>query len=363
MSERTDEAAPTQQQRPVGKQAPRQPSNGAAAGDVPDRPSWNGGGSGSSRPSSSVPASSADRSGGSDPDATMALPKLTGSGPPPPAPTRNPPTRNPFVPDPPGGFPPPTGPGLTPTAWGTPARPLAAPAPSNTPTPPGGPAPPGTPPMPGPGMAPGPGPGPAAVAAGATARTVVIPEMSPDEREKANAAAAAKARADEEKRQRAEEKARAVEERKRAREAAKAAKLAARAQARTQTQAQLGRKARLKLMRVDPWSVMKTSFLLSIAFGVMCVVAVFLVYSFLTAAGLWDNVNETVARLLAQKGNDQFDINSYVTTSKVMGITMLISAIDVVIITALATLGAFIYNLSASLLGGIEITLAEDQHP
>jgi hypothetical protein len=359
MSERTDEAAPTQQQRPVGKPARAQPSNGSVGGAIPDGPSWNGRGSGSSMPSSSVPASSPDRSAGSDPDATMALPKLTDPGPPPSAPTRNP-----FVPDPPGGFPPPAGPGLTPTAWGTPARPLAAPARSQTPNPPGGPAPSGTPPMPGPGMAPGPAtPRPAAATAGATARTVVIPEMSPDEREKADAAAAAKARVDEEKRQRAEAKARAAEERKRAREAAKVAKLAARARARTQTQAQLGRKARLKLMRVDPWSVMKTSFLLSIAFGVMCVVAVFLVYSFLTAAGLWDNVNDTVARLLAQKGNDQFDINSYITTSKVMGITMLISAIDVVIITALATLGAFIYNLSASLLGGIEIILAEDQHP
>jgi hypothetical protein len=48
--------------------------------------------------------------------------------------------------------------------------------------------------------------------------------------------------------------------------------------------------------------------------------------------------------------------------SKVMGITMLVASVDVVFITALATLGAFIYNLSASLLGGIEVTLAEDQH-
>jgi hypothetical protein len=196
----------------------------------------------------------------------------------------------------------------------------------------------------------------------------VIPEMTPEVRQRADAEAARKAqveeekrRRDEEKRQRAEAKARASEERKRHREAAKSAKVAARTQTRTQTQPQLSRKARLKLMRIDPWSVMKTSFLLSIAFGIMCVIAVFLVYSFLTAAGLWDNVNETVARLLAQQGQDQFDVNQYVTTSRVMGITMLISAIDVVIITALATLGAFIYNLSASLLGGIEVTLAEDQ--
>ena len=35
--------------------------------------------------------------------------------------------------------------------------------------------------------------------------------------------------------------------------------------------------------------------------------------------------------------------------------------IDVVLITALATLSAFIYNMAASLPGGIEVTLAEDE--
>ena len=33
----------------------------------------------------------------------------------------------------------------------------------------------------------------------------------------------------------------------------------------------------------------------------------------------------------------------------------------VVLLTAIATLGAFLYNLAAALLGGIEVTLAEDR--
>ena len=120
------------------------------------------------------------------------------------------------------------------------------------------------------------------------------------------------------------------------------------------------RRAKLRLMRIDPWSVTKVSLLLSIAFGIMCVVAVFLVFSIMSAAGLWDHVNETIQGVLNQKPEDRFDINDYVGMDRVMGITMLISAIDVVLITALATLGAFIYNMAASLLGGIEVTLAED---
>jgi Transmembrane domain of unknown function (DUF3566) len=120
------------------------------------------------------------------------------------------------------------------------------------------------------------------------------------------------------------------------------------------------RRAKLRLMRIDPWSVTKVSLLLSIAFGIMCVVAVFLIFSIMDAAGLWTHVNETIQGVLNQKASDRFDINDYVGMDRVMGITMLISAIDVVLITALATLSAFIYNMAASLLGGIEVTLAED---
>ncbi len=120
------------------------------------------------------------------------------------------------------------------------------------------------------------------------------------------------------------------------------------------------RRAKLRLLRVDPWSVTKVSFLLSIAFGIMCVVAVFLIFSIMEAAGLWDHVNDTIQGVLNQDPDEAFDINAYVGMDRVMGITLLIAAIDVVLITALATLGTFIYNMAASLLGGVEVTLAED---
>lgn len=120
------------------------------------------------------------------------------------------------------------------------------------------------------------------------------------------------------------------------------------------------RRAKLRVVRLDPWSVTKAAFLLSIAFGIMCVVAVFLVFSIMSASGLWDSVNTTIQGVVNQRPDEAFDIKDYVGMSRVMGITMLIAAIDVVIITALATLGAFIYNMAASLLGGVEVTLAED---
>jgi hypothetical protein len=121
------------------------------------------------------------------------------------------------------------------------------------------------------------------------------------------------------------------------------------------------RKARLRLSRIDPWSVMKTAFLLSIAFGIVTWVAVFIIWSAIGAAGVFDNINNTVREVLGnQEGADPFQIENYINTGKVMGFTTLLACADVLIITALATLGSFLYNIAATLLGGLEVTLASE---
>src|SRR5262245_7498192 len=131
---------------------------------------------------------------------------------------------------------------------------------------------------------------------------------------------------------------------------------------RTSAPARAPRRARLRLSRIDPWSVMKVSFLLSIAFGIVTVVSVFMVWSVLGAAGVWTSINNTVSDTVSSGNNvtSTFNIEDYLGLSRVLGFTMLVSVIDVVLITAIATLGAFLYNMAASLLGGIEVTLAED---
>lgn len=121
------------------------------------------------------------------------------------------------------------------------------------------------------------------------------------------------------------------------------------------------RRARLRTVRVDPWSVMKTAFLLSIAFGIMTVVAVAVLWNVLEAAGVYESVNSTIADVLGSNTEQSFNLYDYIGLRRVLGVASLIAVVDVVLITALATLGSFLYNLSASLLGGIEVTLAEEE--
>ncbi len=121
------------------------------------------------------------------------------------------------------------------------------------------------------------------------------------------------------------------------------------------------RRARLRLTRIDPWSVMKTAFLLSIALGVVTIVSVLMVWSVLGAAGVWDSINSAVRDIVGEQSGTPFTIQDYLGTDRVIGFTMLVAVIDVVLLTAIATLAAFLYNMAAALLGGIDITLVEDE--
>ena len=121
------------------------------------------------------------------------------------------------------------------------------------------------------------------------------------------------------------------------------------------------RQARLRLVQVEPWSVMKAAFLLSVAIAIVTVVAVGIVWGVLGAAGLWDSVNSIVQDSVGDNSGAPFEIQKYLGTSRILGFTMIVAVADIVLITAIATLGAFLYNLTATLVGGVEVTFAEDK--
>lgn len=120
------------------------------------------------------------------------------------------------------------------------------------------------------------------------------------------------------------------------------------------------RKARLRVAVVDPWPVMKTAFLFSIAAAIVVLVATAVIYGVLAASGLFEQINTIVAPFLQAPGDAPFDITVYIDFKRVMGGAVLLAAFNVAIITALATLGAFLYNLASALNGGLEVTLAEE---
>ncbi|MFI5544634.1 DUF3566 domain-containing protein [Streptomyces sp. NPDC051815] len=121
------------------------------------------------------------------------------------------------------------------------------------------------------------------------------------------------------------------------------------------------RKARLRVAKADPWSVMKVSFLLSIALGICTVVAAAVLWMVMDAMGVFSTVGGTISEATGSNEGNGFDLQSFMSLPRVLVFTSVIAVIDVVLATALATLGAFIYNLSAGFVGGVELTLAEDE--
>ena len=118
------------------------------------------------------------------------------------------------------------------------------------------------------------------------------------------------------------------------------------------------RRVRLAVSRVDPWSVMKLAFLLSIALGIVLVVAVALVWMVLNEMEVFAKVRDLIDDIGAQR---QFGpLLEYVEFSRVISAATVIAVIDIVLLTALATLGAFIYNFVAAMVGGLHLTLTDD---
>jgi hypothetical protein len=117
------------------------------------------------------------------------------------------------------------------------------------------------------------------------------------------------------------------------------------------------RKVRLTLSRIDPFSVMKLSFLAAIAFGIALVVAVALVWNVLDVTGVWDSVDKMGRDLT---GGKPLPFMEYLGFTKMVSYATVAAVADIVIITALGTLLAFLYNIVATLLGGLKVTFTDE---
>lgn len=117
------------------------------------------------------------------------------------------------------------------------------------------------------------------------------------------------------------------------------------------------RRVRLAISRVNPWSVMKLSFLMSVAIGIMIVVAAAVVWLTLDGLEVFAKLNGLITEILA---DSDFDIMKYVEFDRVISVATLVAVVDVFLITALSTIGAFLYNITAALVGGVHVTMTDE---
>jgi hypothetical protein len=119
------------------------------------------------------------------------------------------------------------------------------------------------------------------------------------------------------------------------------------------------RRARLLVSKVDPWSVLKMSFLLSVALGIVTVVAAIVLWTVLDLTGIFDQVDSLLGTLAGSEGGG-FELKKVASLGQVASFATIIAVVNVVLLTALSMLSAVLYNIAATLVGGIGVTLTDD---
>jgi hypothetical protein len=115
-------------------------------------------------------------------------------------------------------------------------------------------------------------------------------------------------------------------------------------------------RASMQIRRIDPWSTLKVSLVLSVALFFVWMIAVAFLYLVLGGMGVWSKLNSNVGDLLNNTSGSTADL---VSAGTIFGGAVLIGLVNIVLLSAMATIGAFIYNLTTDLIGGVEVTLAD----
>lgn len=118
------------------------------------------------------------------------------------------------------------------------------------------------------------------------------------------------------------------------------------------------RRARLVVQKVDTWSVAKLIFLLSIALGIVTVVASVILWLFLQASGAFTGVNQLISSL--GTGSTTVDISQMISLGQVALVTTIFAVVNTVVFTLLGMIAAILYNLAAKLVGGVTLTLSDE---
>jgi Transmembrane domain of unknown function (DUF3566) len=121
------------------------------------------------------------------------------------------------------------------------------------------------------------------------------------------------------------------------------------------------RQAHLTIARVEPWSVMKFSFVVSLVAFVILFVAVGVIYGTLSAIGVFTSLQHVVQSVTSSQNSNGLNTSKWFTASRVLSYTALLGALNIVLITAMCTIGAVVYNLTSRLIGGVEVTLRETE--
>jgi Transmembrane domain of unknown function (DUF3566) len=117
------------------------------------------------------------------------------------------------------------------------------------------------------------------------------------------------------------------------------------------------RRARLKVSHLGPLSVLRVSLTFSLCMFIVLLVAVAALWGVLDSSGVFKSIIKAATTLT--NDNNQSGVAPWLSFGRVMLITVVLGAANVIAFTLLSTIGALLYNLCSDFVGGVEVTLVE----
>ena len=112
------------------------------------------------------------------------------------------------------------------------------------------------------------------------------------------------------------------------------------------------------IRKIDPWTVLKVTFVLNFIVALTMVLGFSILWVLLVNAGVPQGL-EDIARRLALLDADASLVGN---VEPLFSSVVFLATVYLLIQTALATIGAFFYNLVSDLVGGIEVVVLEESY-
>ena len=118
------------------------------------------------------------------------------------------------------------------------------------------------------------------------------------------------------------------------------------------------RSVNLTVASVDLWSVSKMALLLSVALGIATIVAFIILWLVMQATGTLESIRGTMGEIAGPESAEE--MLKLLGFGPVVSFAVILAVVNVVLMTALATLFGFLYNIGAKMVGGFRLTLVDD---
>ena len=112
------------------------------------------------------------------------------------------------------------------------------------------------------------------------------------------------------------------------------------------------------IRKIDPWTVLKVTFVLNFIVALTMVLGFSILWVLLVNAGVPQGL-EDIARRLALLDADASLVGN---VEPLFSSVVFLATVYLLTQTALATIGAFFYNLVSDLVGGIEVVVLEESY-